>query len=324
MPHRVALLVAAAAVLLSACGTLSPSSDEAIGTPTTPTIVPYVSAVAITATPAAGASPAPATGPAWLGTGCDANELVTALRPEIEYPEFSLSHNYLMMVYHLNAWFVDPGLDPLADEAALGQGVALAQRHAALLSYQLHRVDACVGRVFDQIVVTVVDRDYNTWFSGSISPLDLPESDQPSDAVIDQAVELFSPGFMRSEVTASVGRGAAPAESCNWTQARARMEAVLGSGHPNAAFYYAVDDSGANVWGQWDGPADVDVFLPAFSQIGLELGCLHPAPDTFWVVYTDVYGGFQLIVAEPGEVIRQGDPQAMIEQLEIVYPQSVQ
>lgn len=325
MPNRAVRLLAVGAVVLAACVTSSPSPTGSSGTPETPTIVPFVSAVAVTGTPPApSASPTSTPGPAWLGTGCDPNEIVAALRPTITYPESSLSHNYLMSVYYLNVWIVDTSLDPVAEEAALDPGVILAKRHAAVLGHQLNRGDACLGRVFDQIVVTVVDRDYNTWFSGSIAPLDLPDSDSPSDAEVDRAVEAFAPGFVRSEPTASVGRAGPPSESCSWAEARTLMEERLGAGHPNAAFTYAVDNSGANVWGQWDGPTDVDVFLPVVTEIGLELACLYPAPDTFWVVYTDAYGGTQLIVAEPGEAIRQGDLQTMVDQLEIVYPQAGQ
>ncbi len=321
MPERVIRLLAAGAVVLAACVTSSPSPSASPGAPATPTIVPFVSVAAVTATPPAPtASPEAPAGPAWLGTGCDANEIVLGLRPTIEYPESSLSHNYLMSVYSLNVWVVDPGLDPMAEGAGLAQGVALAERHAALLSHQLDRGDACLNRVFDQIVVTVVDRDYNTWFSGSIPPRALPDGDRLSDTQIDEAVQAFNPGFVRSGPTASLGREAASSESCTWAQARAGMEARLGANHPNAAFYYAVDDTGANVWGQWDGPADVDVFLPALTSIGLELACLYPAPDTLWVVYTNAYGGAQLIVADPGQAIRQGDAETMLEQLEIVYP----
>ncbi len=325
MPNRLAWLLVVGTALLAACGISAPSPTAPLGTPATPTIVPYVTGAAITATPlpAAGA-PTATPGPAWLGSGCDANEIVAALRPTIPYAQSSLSHNYLMSVYYLNAWVVDPGLDPLAGEAQLDLGVALARRHSALLSVQLNRADVCLGSVFDQIVVTVVDRDYNSWFSGSIDPQDLPESDAPSDAEIDTAIEAFSPGFVRSAVTASVGRSAASAEACTWEQASAGMQERLGADHPNSAFYYAIDDSGANVWAQWNGPADIDVFLPEMMEIGIELACLHPAADTFWVVYTDAYGGAQLIVAEPGEAIRLGDRQAMLDQLQVVYPQSSQ
>jgi hypothetical protein len=320
MPKRLARVIAAGALLLAACGAPSVTPASSPASPATPTIVPFVTGVAVTATP----SPVPLTptpGVTWFGSGCDANQIVAALAPTIEYAQSSLSHNYLLGVYHLNAWIVDPGLEPLAQVSEIEAGVALARRHAAVVSAQLNRADDCVGAVFDQIVVTVVDRDFNSWFSGSIAPQELPTGGAMTDLEIDRAIEAFAPGFTRSAVTASTGRAAAPAEACSWDQAASAMAERLGEGRVNTALYFTIDDSGSNVWAQWAGPPDVDVFVPQLIEIGLELACLYPAPDTFWVVYTDAFGATQLVVAEPGEVIRQGDTQLMLDQLQVVYPQ---
>jgi hypothetical protein len=307
---EVAVPILAAGILLAACGGGSGPADATPGERGTPTIVPL--SVAPSATPSAA--------PAWYGTNCTPNDIVVALRPTLPYAEFNLSHNYLMSTYYLNIWLVDTSLDPLALGEQIESGARLAARHATMVSHQLNQGDPCVAEIFDQITATIVDPGYNTWFSGNIAPADLPPSPRPSDAEVDQAIQAFTVGYRRTQATASQAAGPIPPESCAWTEVSARIEAAFDATHPNLAFYLVIDDSGVNVWTQWDGPPEVEVFFPRLAQVGLELACLYPPVDDLWVVYVDRNGGAQLVVAVPGEPIRQADAGAILEQMEVIYP----
>ena len=314
MSIRLKSVVLMVPLVVAGCRGAAATPTQTPGDVSTPTIVPFQTAPPPTATPA----------PAWFGTGCDPTDIVVAMRSTVPYAEFSLSHNYLYAAYHLNAWVVDTSLDPLAEGAQLTEDALLAARHAAALAYDLNLHDACVSQVFDQIVVMVVDPDYNTWFLGSIDPADLSTTPMPSDVELDRAIAVFTPGYSRSAPSASVGRTPPGEQTCLWSEVRPRLEAVLGTGQENLAFYLTADENGVSVMGQWAGPPDFNVFLPQFLAMADELRCLYPALDTFWAIHVDGYGGTQLIVAEPGEAIRDGNPTTLLEQLEVIYPQNPQ
>ncbi len=79
------------------------------------------------------------------------------------------------------------------------------------------------------------------------------------------------------------------------------------------------DDKGANVWVQWEGPQDVDVFLADVTRIASVLPCLAPM-DTLWLIYVDAEGETLLILAADGDAVRTVDPAGLVDYLEIIYP----
>jgi hypothetical protein len=81
-----------------------------------------------------------------------------------------------------------------------------------------------------------------------------------------------------------------------------------------------IDDNGVNVWAQWDGPEDPDAFFADLLSLRAELACLYPPVDTFWGIYLDGTGRAQVVVAAPGDAVREADDEGLLAELEIVYP----
>ena len=302
------LLMAVMGLGLVGCG--GPSAGAAVppvstGPTSTVTIVP----IRTPGTPVPGAA-----GP------CSPDQVLTALRPLIPYSEFALSHNIIGEIHNLNVWFVDPGLDPLAVEDEIPEIVAMASRHAALLSHQLARGSPCVATAFQGITVIVVDRDYNKWFEGQIFSADLPASPNPTDAEIELAMQAFTQGYGRSRRTASVGRPGPPDGSCTWAETQAGLASHFDPSRQNVVFYFVADDEGTSVWAQWDGPPEWDTFLTGLLNVDRELSCLYPPLDSLWAVYVDDTGLAQLIVVGSGDAVRAPDPNVLVDSLQIVYP----
>jgi hypothetical protein len=272
-------------------------------------------------TPAPEVSPTPQN-PA--PTNCDADDLVDSLQSLVLYDEFSLSQNVIDEVRNLNLWFVDPALDPLAAGDDVARNLAVARFHAAGASQRLEQGDECVSIVFTGLTSIVVDRDYNVWFSGQVSPGDLPQSADPSDADLEAAGERFVVGYARSEATTSAVRPEPAAGACGWPEARDHLRGHFEPGRQNLAFYMAIDDGGVNVWAQWDGPADADAFFADILALRSELSCLNPPLDTFWGIYVDGSGKTILVVAAPGDAVREADDEGLLSQLEVVYPYTPQ
>jgi hypothetical protein len=253
-----------------------------------------------------------------VAPGCEPNDIVDALEPLVPYQEFSLSQNSLDGVRNLNIWFVDPELDPRASGEALGENVNVARLDAARLAHVLNQGSGCVSTAFEGITALVVDRDYNSWFTGHIVPASLPEGDDPSDGEFEAAAGTFTVGYSRSSETLS--RTSAGPEACLWPQARERLLSHFDAGRPNLAFYISIDDGGVNVWGQWDGPPEFDVLQADLLALRAELGCLDPAVDSFWTIYVDGAGTTQLVLAVAGDILRESSDEDFINQLEIIYP----
>jgi hypothetical protein len=302
------LLIAVMALGLVGCGgqsagaTVSPVSG---GPTSTVTIVP----VRTPGTPVPGAA-----------DPCSPDQVLTALRPLIPYSEFALSHNIIDEIHNLNVWFVDPGLDPLAVEDEIPEIVAMASRHAALLSHLIVQGNPCVATAFQGITVIVVDRDYNKWFEGQIVSADLPASPNPTDTEIEQSMQAFTQGYARSRRTASVGRPGPSDGSCTWAETRANLASHFDPSRGNVVFSIAVDDDGVNVWAQWDGPPEWESFLTGLLSVDRELSCLYPPLDYLWAIYVDETGLAQLIAVGSGDAVRAPDPTVLVDSLQIVYP----
>ncbi len=293
MRRQVVVLLALSLVMLSGCSLVG-------GAGPTPTVVPTM-----------GLAPQ---------TGCVADEVLAVLKPLVPYAQASVSHHFLSGVHNLTVWFVDPDLDPLATGDQIAENADEALWHAAQLSQRLFAADECVPILFEGITTIVVDRDYNQWFLGQVPTNRLSGSPDPTDEEIQQARQAFTQGYLRSEPTGSAGRTPAPAGSCTWVQAGARLQSHFDPARQNVAFYLVIDDKGVGVWTQWDGLPDVDAFLADLLTVRGELPCLYPPLDTLWVIYVDGLGVAEWVFAADGEAVRDPADQAFVDRLEIIYP----
>jgi hypothetical protein len=251
---------------------------------------------------------------------CEPDDLVDALQASVPYEEFSLSQNVIEEVRNLNLWFVDPSLDPLAQGDDVAGNTALARFHAARVSHTLEQEDECIAVIFTGLTSIVVDRDYNVWFSGQISPDILPQAADPSDDDLEAAGERFVVGYARTEETSSFHRPPSDAGACSWPEVREGLRSHFEPGQQNLSFYLAIDDSGVNVWAQWEGPEDEEAFFLDILTLRSELACLYPPLDTFWGILVDGTGEAYLVVAAPGEAVREANDADLLSRLEVVYP----
>lgn len=306
MPRYARLLALVIPFVLAACG----ARPTALSPTPTVTVVPFRQ-------PEASPTRMPE---ATVVPGCEPNDIVEALAPLVPYEEFSLSQNSLEGVRNLNIWFVDPELDPRASGEAIGENVKVARLDAARLAHLLNQGSGCLSTAFEGITALVVDREYNSWFTGYIVPASLPQGEDPSDSDLETAAGTFTVGYLRSSETTSSSRPSAGPEACLWPEARERLLGHFDAGRSNLAFYISIDDGGVNVWGQWDGPPEFDLLQADLLALRAELGCLYPAVDSFWTIYVDGAGTTQLVLAVAGDVLRESPDEDFINQLEIIYP----
>lgn len=251
---------------------------------------------------------------------CEPDDLVDALQASVPYEEFSLSQNVIDEVRNLNLWFVDPSLDPLAQGGDVARNAALARLDAVRVSHILEHGDECIAITFAGLTSTVVDRDYNVWFSGQISPEDLPQTGNPPASELEAASEGFVVGYARTGETSSSSRPPSDAGACSWPEVREGLRSHFEPGQQNLAFYLVIDDGGVNVWAQWEGPEDEEAFFRDVLALRSELSCLYPPLDTFWGILVDGTGETFLVVAAPGDAIREANDADLLSQLEVVYP----
>jgi hypothetical protein len=53
------------------------------------------------------------------------------------------------------------------------------------------------------------------------------------------------------------------------------------------AFYYVIDETGPNVWAQWDGVEDPLMLSLNLGNFLLEVGCFSPAANLIFIVVDD-------------------------------------
>lgn len=84
-------------------------------------------------------------------------------------------------------------------------------------------------------------------------------------------------------------------------------------------FSVVIDETGVDVYAQWDGATEQVLVLTPLLNVTLELKCLHPAPDKLTITVVDDAGNVGLIGALPGAAIKSDDLKDDIEQLQVVY-----
>lgn len=303
MPKTFRTPILILAAILVACSSTQPE-------PSTPTVVP-ISTSSAQATPGAGGA-----------SVCDPNTLLTQIKDDLPYSQVSLLHNFLLAVHYVNLWVVSPELEPSPGAGKSEANKADAARLAAELSHLIANNHPCVRASFERITITIVDSEYRAWFIG-----DLAITDVPSDKVLDSdQLAALSRLFVSSSLGAPVehlGSDVPPTNACNWRQARERMRTQFSPAGPNVDFYFVIDQEGANVWAQWEGPDPQQTLEGLYSGLFTlqnELRCLDPQVDVLWMIYTDGAGRVSLVMAADGEALRNPDPAYLVDHLRVIYP----
>lgn len=307
-----------ATLILTACTTLTPPPTLA----SLPTFTAAPPTPVITLTPTSVRTPtlAPTLTPpppltATPTSSCPLNQMLKSLKPLIAYAEFDLTYNVFLNNRALNIWFVEPKIDPNASGDQIAKNVALAQLSAAAVSAKLASGDAkCLSSMVGVINPIVVDRNYNGWFSGIIKL-----SDANANVPPENKVNAFTVSYLRTKPATFAS--AAPAQSCKWTDARAKMQKHFAPTRENVGFEFVIDETGINVYAQWDGEIDLTM-LPALLNVALEAQCVHPPIDQLVVIVVDADGKINLIGQTPGSAVRSPNyANDVPNQFKILYPQ---
>ncbi len=301
-------------VTLSACTTLTPPPTLAslsTFTPPPPTSI-------ITLTPTRPPTLAPTLTPPPPPTAtpdCPVNQFLKSLKPLIAYAEFDLTYNVILNNRALNIWFVEPKIEPNAAGDQINKNAVLAQLSAATVSAKLATGDAkCLSSMVNVINPIVVDRNYNGWFSGIIKL-----SDASANVPLENKVSAFTVSYLRTKPAAPPLT--ASAQSCKWTEARAKMQKHFAPTRENVGFEFVIDETGINAYAQWDGEIDVTM-LPVLLNVALELRCMYPPIDQLVVIMVDADGKINLIGQTPGSAVRsQNYANDVPNQFKILYPQ---
>lgn len=235
---------------------------------------------------------------------CDADSLLKGLKTMVPYDEFAVHYNEIEGTRSLLVWFVDPEINPTATGGEIQANLDMALTHAAELSQKIRVQFPCVTELFDVINPIVVDQKYTGWFSGTLDPTIIPDEEALTSAEIDQLVDKFTVGYLLEALP-----GPIPAGSCNWSSVRESMQNHFSPERQNVAFYFVVDDFGANVWAQWDGPTDPIFMMTSLMNVMMELDCFIPTANLIFIV-VDKEGTTGLV-----GVVPQGDAGSM----QIVY-----
>lgn len=292
------------AMVLVACGTSQPESP-------TPTVVP-IATVASVETPQTGGS-----------STCDPNVFLPQIKEDLPFAQVSLLHNFLLSVHYINLWVVSPDLEPEPVAGQTETNRSDAAMLAARLSHLIANDHPCARASFERITTTVVDRQYHAWFVGDVGMTDIPAGDTlNSDQLEVLSGHFVSPPSLETPVE-HPGPDTPPANACDWEQAREGLRAQFSPAGPNVDFYFVIDQDGANVWAQWEGPDPQQTpegFLSGLLSLQAELQCLNPPVDILWMIYTDGSGRVSLVMAADGEALRNPDPAYLVDHLQLIYP----
>ena len=246
---------------------------------------------------------------------CPVNPFLKSLKPLIAYTEFDLTYNVILNNRALNIWFVEPKIELNAAGDQINKNAVLAQLSAATVSAKLATGDAkCLSSMVNVINPIVVDRNYNGWFSGIIKL-----SDASANVPLENKVNTFTVSYLRTKPAAPPST--TPAQSCKWTEARAKMQKHFASTRENVGFEFVIDETGINAYAQWDGEIDMTM-IPVLLNVALESRCLHPAIDQLVVIMVDADGKINLIGQTPGSAVRSSNyANDVPNQFKILYPQ---
>ena len=248
---------------------------------------------------------------------CQVDSIVARARDAVPYAEFSVLTNRVLDFSFLNIWFVDTSLDPLASGSAIDDNVSVAEDHAIQLAHQLLAGDYCIADEFDVMNPIVVDRDYNGWLSVNFEAQTLAQHEVLDGIIMESIKREMAVGYARQVTTDPRGRQAAPGGSCSWSQALDGLWTHFSRERMNVGFYMVIDETGINVYAQWDGPTDALMYA-SLANVGMELVCLHPAIESLNVTIVDEGGNIKLIGRVAGHIVRANDTGALIGGFEIL------
>lgn len=314
MNSRNFLLLLSIVCLLTACTTLTPPPTLASLPTFTPAPPPPLITLVPTREPTLPSTFTPPPPPT-ATPSCPVNQFLKSLKPLIAYTEFDLTYNVILNNRVLNIWFVEPKIDPNAVGDQIAKNTSLAQLSAAAVSVKLATGDAkCLSSMVSVINPIVVDRNYNGWFSGTIKL-----SDANTNVPLENKVNTFTVSYLRTKPAAP--SSTTPAQSCKWTEARAKIQKHFAATRENVGFEFVIDETGINVYAQWDGEIDVTM-LPALLNVALELRCVHPPIDQLVVIMVDADGKINLIGQTPGSAVRSSNyANDVPNRFKILYPQ---
>ncbi len=252
---------------------------------------------------------------------CTAESVLLTLRNSEPFkkllPEFTVDNSVTSGTSYLNIWFVDPNIQPGTSSEDLEENNWAAMRDASSVAIYAVTLDPCIKSVFDRVNPVVVDPGYNGWFSGSVAASLLPETLQPDAKEIYAVAEAFEVVYMRQSLPAIPD--APPSGSCNWQEARDRMQLHFDPGRPNVDFYFVGDEVSRKVTAQWDGAVaekiDIGVIYASITNVAQEIRCLHPAPDYLYVMVHDSSGTTIWMGRLPSAGIQSLD----LNQVEVLY-----
>jgi hypothetical protein len=302
--------------------TLACSTFAAHAPPTATNHPPTVtSTITITAEPSPTKTPKPTITPAATETPiCDIDEVIAGLKNDFPYDEFAIIYNDIDGM-RLVVWFVDPGLDPFAVSDEIVDNAMLAMADAIILSIDLKKRDVCVSQLFTAINPIVVDRYYNGWFSGEISPDDIPDNYEYPQDIFDKILREDRIGYIRDRDVSRVSYQKAPAGSCSWPEARDNARRHFSPDVENIDFYLVIDDYGVNIWAQWISPmTPLDGEFASPLNVAMEMKCLHPKPDQLWIFVADESGVIDFIGLIPGSVLSSGDYEGVVNEMKVLFP----
>jgi hypothetical protein len=265
-----------------------------------------------TPTPTDTVTPLPTPSPKSTSS-CNVAQMLRNVKDAMAYTEFEIHYQTKKGDRTLVVWFVDPELTPQAVGEDIEENSSLAMRHAALLSHTINQSDVCVEELISTFILLVVDTSYNGWFTGQVSPKDLPGAQSLMEAEVSEIESLMHTDYFRNQPTIVI---APPSDSCDWSEAREKIQLHFASEREAVSFFFSILDDEAYVWAQWDGQGGMIEFeLAAVLNVAVELPCLYPPPETLIVSVVNASSEVMLIGTLPYDGIVNLD----LNQFGIVY-----
>jgi hypothetical protein len=235
---------------------------------------------------------------------CVADDAVNMMKKLVPYSEYQVYYNYYEGDSYLEIWFVDPELNAYAKYEELDESVMLARDHAMILAQKLNFAEACLDDLFNKIIFTVVDSNYNTWFYAEIHTSLLPDEIQTEREQLDLLNTNFEVTYRRWDAPEEIDPP--PAGSCNWSTAYGNIIANFPPEEENNAVYYYSTESSRVIVAQWEGTyaeMAADSYLITLEEIVYELPCLYPEPEEIYYYMVDdesnYIGGGSVMILDP-------------------------
>jgi hypothetical protein len=234
------------------------------------------------------------------------------IKANFPYDEFEVSYHTIENLKSLDLWYMDPEIDLGATGDEIDQNAALAMRNAAFASQQLVKIDCCVAPLFDFVNPIVVDSNYNGWFSAQVDTNILTDSDKPGEDELSAIEASFEVGYYRTNAPTPLPP--AQSGSCSWQETRTKIQRHFSTERENVSFYFVIDETGSNVWAQWDGPTGF-LAMASILNVAMELNCLHPSPTQLFMIVVNEQGKVGMFSLLPEDGIKNLD----LNQLQILY-----